>query len=641
MKPTKILAENFKSFDFSHDLDRVTMFTGPNESGKTARLEAIKVALLGYDPRVGKQPSATIGFASESRVEMTVHMEFDNDLSITRTFKRKTDGDVSRTSKGEIPAIPPILFDASEYLNDTSAGRIKTVFDRIDISKIVVSDVDLLSKLGKIEVIPAFECGPAVMDLNVLVNKTIKRRTDLKQTPQVWLEELVKTLADQQKGEKASMDQASAQMQSLRPKGNAPASVIQELKAAREKLGELEGQKSAINSAIDAHQRTSARRSAIQAALSKPDTDTSALEKERDELNKAVAAYESNTPSLKAVVQEWDRKEVTVAQQIVDSKAEIASLENRLRDLEGKVKCPFCKSNRQGWKEETMTEVQNQISSAKAILGLLTADQKNSLDSLAKARADLAASEKADARHRESANRLTGLNNDIALAAKAKNERAKLQGELDGLNQVEIPDEAKRLEIINAITNQNAVIMELAGKEAEATAWAKNKEAYSEAEKKLIKHQVRVEVYKQAGKMVVEEQRAIVSKAFDSILAPARRFTDGIIGGKLDYQNDELGIQTDSGWVGHKFMSRSQTLLAYTGLQVALAQQSPVKCVLIDECGQFDRTRKQQVINRMLELTQEGFIDAFVGTEPEKSDYVQIALAETPGFKLFELSIAI
>lgn len=634
MKPVKLFAENFKALDFQEELKPVTMFTGPNESGKTARLDAIKVALLGYHPSVGKQPSATITFAGESRAEMTVHLEFDNKKFITRTFKRNAKGEVSRSNKGDIPEIPPVLFDASDYLEDTAAGRIKTVFERIDVSQIAIKDEDLIERLNKIEAVPAAVSVVAVKEMIDEVQKTITRRGSLKQTPQLWLEELVKRLTDLQKGEKNLMDNASSQLQTLRPASAAPKSAAAEIAAAKTKLAELEQKKNEIESALANYQKTEARRESLRKQIAAPLVDVAALEKQKAEIDDKIEQHASNTASYQKNLADLRTEHTRLSAGIAQMESSVSAMDARMQELEGRVKCPYCKSNRQGWKDEYKQELETQIKE----LSTKITENKNQLalvtEEGTRIKADLAASEKADERHRTLATESKDLHNQIVLARKSATDRAALTGELTGLEQITKPSDTELETAAKDVQLLRAVVSGLEAGESAFTAFGRNQEKFRELEAKLIGHQVRVEVYKQAAKTVLDAQQEIVTRAFESILGPARRFTDGIIEGKLDYQHDELGVQAPAGWVSHKVLSGRGQDLAYLGLQVALAQQSPIKVVLVDEFGDFDPATKVKVINRLLELTREGFIDCACCADPRGEDYRAI---DDKDFRLVEL----
>jgi hypothetical protein len=80
-------------------------------------------------------------------------------------------------------------------------------------------------------------------------------------------------------------------------------------------------------------------------------------------------------------------------------------------------------------------------------------------------------------------------------------------------------------------------------------------------------------------------QSAMVKNAFDSILETANQLTTGILRGRLDYHEGEIGRWEDGVWICHHSFSGTEKALAYAGISVALAAQSPVRLVLLDEMG--------------------------------------------------------
>ncbi len=55
---------NFKGVTARDELSGKDLFLGANGTGKTARLQALKVGILGYDPDVGAKPAATFSLAT-------------------------------------------------------------------------------------------------------------------------------------------------------------------------------------------------------------------------------------------------------------------------------------------------------------------------------------------------------------------------------------------------------------------------------------------------------------------------------------------------------------------------------------------------------------------------------------------------
>lgn len=142
---TAITMRNFKSQMESQKLTGKDIFVGPNGKGKTTRLQAVGIALLGYVPGKSKLPAETFKLASADN--MSVGLVTDN-LSFTRTFTRSEksgkDGANSVTvsqgidispSRGEKKAADkeariaaevgnfPVMLDFNEFLSLSDSKR--------------------------------------------------------------------------------------------------------------------------------------------------------------------------------------------------------------------------------------------------------------------------------------------------------------------------------------------------------------------------------------------------------------------------------------------------------------------------------------------------------------------------------------
>jgi len=85
----EITMRNFKGQMESQKLTGRDIFVGPNGKGKTTRLQAVGIALLGYVPGKGKLPTETFKLASADN--MSVGLVTDN-LTFARTFTRSEKG---------------------------------------------------------------------------------------------------------------------------------------------------------------------------------------------------------------------------------------------------------------------------------------------------------------------------------------------------------------------------------------------------------------------------------------------------------------------------------------------------------------------------------------------------------------------
>ncbi len=67
---------------------------GPNGSGKTAIIQAVRLSLLGYDPETGKQLNQTRKLIAPNVAEAEIGLSFDSGFGIRRRFGEKSDTQV-------------------------------------------------------------------------------------------------------------------------------------------------------------------------------------------------------------------------------------------------------------------------------------------------------------------------------------------------------------------------------------------------------------------------------------------------------------------------------------------------------------------------------------------------------------------
>jgi DNA repair exonuclease SbcCD ATPase subunit len=120
MKTIKsITATNFKGRSFAHELAPINIVTGPNDSGKTAVADAIRVGLLGYLPSLGKTAGATFQLAKGTA--MGVRVDMNGGGVVSREWEMKK-GRVS--SKGADSGFPDMLFDLKPFFSLSAAVHV-------------------------------------------------------------------------------------------------------------------------------------------------------------------------------------------------------------------------------------------------------------------------------------------------------------------------------------------------------------------------------------------------------------------------------------------------------------------------------------------------------------------------------------
>jgi len=139
----KLTFSGLKGQRREHDLAPLTLVKGPNGSGKTATLQAIMTGFLGYEPRLGKRPEATMALAEDGR--MSVQILTDKGFGVTRLFAfdpatqavsqeirlRGRAEMLQKEAEAEIAATLgnfPVMFDLAEFTSMSPERRRDFVF---------------------------------------------------------------------------------------------------------------------------------------------------------------------------------------------------------------------------------------------------------------------------------------------------------------------------------------------------------------------------------------------------------------------------------------------------------------------------------------------------------------------------------
>lgn len=193
-----------------------------------------------------------------------------------------------------------------------------------------------------------------------------------------------------------------------------------------------------------------------------------------------------------------------------------------------------------------------------------------------------------------------------------------LQAEEKKLQQQPQPKRSKRDgeldRDIEALEDTVDAITEKANSHA---AWVLNRETLRTKEAALKLARAETEIINHFIDTLVTCQAKIVEAAFNGLLKIARQFTDGLLLSALEYRDGELGRNQDGVWVSHEVFSGTEKLLTYSGLQIALCQESPMRIVILDEMGRAPAPWKVRIADRMVQLIKAGVIDQWLGIDCE------------------------
>lgn len=620
MKIEQITGVNVKGRDFSHKLGPVTIISGDNFSGKTAILDAIRIGLLGYHSKLGKQGSKLWKLAGQTKMQMSVLLDFADGQRIFNEWNQKTDGTVSMTSG--IPDnlnTPAILLDTNEYFNRTSTERIAFIFEKSDPATIGLDDGELRDKIASIEVIPAKVCQQVMPSILRIYDVGETHHKTMKTSVQSWLSTMVESLKSSKKLADQMRKKAADSLQSLKVTGGtAPKDVIIEL---RLKEAEFKG----VSDQLKAIEAETERLTRLKSQISDLHAIAGLEEIPETTLNERIATL-ADSISKSALPGQTHEETIRLGQLRAKSsglKEQMQKLQNTIECIEAETQkhlkakvCPTCKSKGDSWKESLAEANRVRIGELKRDIETLGRELEEVIKEGMALKTVIETKEQSiSARRREEA--LLAEQKGFLADAKAHNARiASAREQLRTISDAgSNVDVSKRDELL---AQRNVLESAIACLNVQNTACKvhlanKSKSAIAEAE--AIRYQVEAEICKQAIAKIVETQEAVIAKVFDTILHKARAFTDGILRAPLAYKNGDFGMETDEGWVSSDVFSGLEQSLSYLALSVALAQDAPVRIALFDELGILSNKFKKLVIQRMIDLVATGIIEQFVACD--------------------------
>src|SRR5205814_1595060 len=235
MKIKIIQGENIKGQSFNHDLKPVTLIVGDNYTGKSARIEAVKLALLGYVPGLGRRPQDI--FALATGTKMVAGITDEAGTTIRREWRMENGAIKTSNMLGLTASTPPVLLDTREYFEKTAADRLQYVFSKVDASRLgYTTEASVTAELRALKPEAPNEHHEAAIDRVLAKAKALsEHRAAEEATLQEWLSLLLEELRVEQKENNAvlksmvGMVSGTAQLKAAEPLRPPPANVDAEI----------------------------------------------------------------------------------------------------------------------------------------------------------------------------------------------------------------------------------------------------------------------------------------------------------------------------------------------------------------------------------------------------------------------------
>ena len=332
MKLKTIFAKNLKGNSFDHDLQDITIFTGPNGVGKSSRLDCIPLALFGYHP-AHKRTNGEILEGLGNTSFMQVAVEFDTGNSISRRWEQGRSSVTCDVDGAIPPSVTPLCVDSSEYFGLSDRERVKLAFKLSQCA--TAFGIELAAKTKSLEL---EEHDAAAQEAVVAVSNAITEDWKLNHqnvTPPEWLETFAevakKKCSEAQAGAKrmASTLEGLSELRS-QAKQTVNSAAEKQLADLNKKLAEMAGKHQAATSKLQELRAKYARKTDLEHHIAGSATQKQLYVENADAivaLEKELGEYTSETAVLReriAALQGASR----------DGHAEIARLKQRIANAD-------------------------------------------------------------------------------------------------------------------------------------------------------------------------------------------------------------------------------------------------------------------------------------------------------------------
>lgn len=679
---SNIAAVNLKGQTFDHKLTPLTMITGRNFKGKTARIDAIRLALLSYIPELGKRNSDTFDLASGGKmsVQALVHVKtfaggeewkYERDFWLERGSV-KTSSDVG-------PDLNTPLMDAQAYFGLTESQRVDYVFQRTNLPP-SFTGAGVLAQLQRVSLGEDHteEHETAKQDMIALCTRHLAKTEDVRGAIDALHGVVLKE--EETRWKRQAADSIGA------------VRVLAELKNAEEspsadRLSELENETSRMDGLLDEAgkrlgrlyqqkeeaERTAARREVLTNLLSLPEPTWPVVELKpvapavtinsepaSTELARLEALPEyQEKPVLLAQdkIRELDNKFAGLGGSLAASQNSMIEQEKKIHDLQSHASCPYCLSSKPGWAKAVLAKLNSELEQ----MQLASTETCSAMDKLKAERAALVLEfeqeryvyGKWEEIHQQAQALRTQMHVDSTTNARTLERHGQLvqranqdyQRALQQLQDVQGQwkrerqqqrEELARLEEVAAPT-----LLEIEEAEGLATKYQAERNGFRtriQAATKLQQDLVRAEQaarehrLSDARSKMAKHLRAsllgikseMVKTAFKTMLAFANEIIAGILPFELAYdpERNEIGRYGPAGFIPHATFSGTEKALCYVAIAAALSAEAPFRLVILDELGRLAEGLRIEVVLRMEELVQSGKIDQIIGVVPVDQEFL-------------------
>jgi len=645
MKINTITARAIKGRNFTIPLEAATIIAGANSTGKTAVLDAISLALLGFVPTLPKTNPGIFSLSSDKA--MSVQIDTDEGQQIERAWSQGTNGTVNkseRVSGGGLPPMPAIMLDANEFFSKSEAGRMEMIFGLMNLAA-----TPLKQRQSDLRAILA-DNAPAIAQLDKMPNIP-------GESFQRWLERAIAGMSEAVRIEAAKAKAMRATQQSLAhlqlkdESEAAPADLEAQLTAARTILEERRETKAKAEAELQGATNSAQRRSGLALKAGKLST----VVEGQEHVEKAIVLITAEIAEIQGIedqksLETYWKETTTAAIAEVTTREAATVAATRLREIEferdevlSHKECPTCFTNKPTWKRAATKRYDTLVSEAEEKAAVALAAHKEAEKAAAYARIQQKDAEHRSHRLEDLSGKLKNLTNELAACERAAESLAEVEKELESLPATEVDNplaishnaDMEFEDAFNAVRALEDKMQLIANEKADLKRLAEAADAFDKATAAAAK-------IKQGVEVLIEARAHYMQDGITPLLTVANAFAQGILPSPLEFLNGEIGRTENNRWIPSRGFSGAEQAITHAAISAALGSQAPIRIVLFDELGRLDSKSKGRFMENVIAAlsrddSKNRLIDQFIGADVNELVYQEMNIHQNADLKIIQL----
>ena len=636
-----------KGAGFSYDLNRLTVLRGPNFSGKTRIIQAVRFALLGCIPEISKKPGDAIALCDGPK--MITEVNFASGEQIHRELTRSA-GKVSYSFNAsgltneqlaELADMP--LLNQSHYFQLGASKRTEYLFSRLQLEDYSFDKIK--TRLQRV----CAEAGTGDAHLKA-TEKYIGEFTGYFPPNGSVPEGVSGALASLSASLTATKKRVSETVGAVRTLSDLKTRESFVSATTREDLGkedaevlkaqsEVGAQISLLNTQLENSQRNAEKAQRVRTQLATIETEE-VLQRRIQQTEAKIAELRAELPDKSAlpdlnVIVEEGRKARTTHEaaklavlanrgQLANAKDDLNQWAAKINEFESLECCPTCKAKARGWKSEVLKEWQASKAAAEELVKRLESQLKSRM--IAESEAAEACSA-VETRYRSGKAQQESYTSRESALERAERELRALNAGLENATKLR-SSLTEQLQQLGTLTNEQCAEIEEKRKQATERAEGlrqkrfdiqKRFEDITRLEQDLKRaaqasneHQAlksEAEVLTALTKELKKVQGEMIEASYGAVLTVANRVTSGILKSPLVFQDGEVGRLHAGSFIPYYAFSGTEESLTFAGNAAGLSARAPFKLLIFDEIGRMDKENVLQLLANIDQCIEEGILD--------------------------------